>query len=190
MSDAVAALTDASKKAAKEKFKQYLENRLGEKSKAINFMLEMFDVSIDLIRDSAKKGGIPSKGDIIRYFANKGAAFGILSGESKVACVSSLIGFSADVSKYEALAGGAIGVAAYLSFVAYDGLDSFENCDLAYKDYKADEQVKAFERKLRQQRTLKHARAVWEVQNRVPLAPAFAWAVENQCKSPDSYVRP
>jgi hypothetical protein len=183
-------LTDASKKAAKERLKQYLEKRLGEDSKAINFMLEMFDISIDLLRDSAKKGGMPSKGDIIRYFANKGAAFGLLSGENKVACVSSLIGLGTDVSKYEMLKGGAVGIAGYLAFLTYDGLDSFENCDLAYLDYKAEEQVKAFEEKLRKQRMTTHARAVWGLQNSVPLAPAFTWAAENQCKSAASLARP
>jgi hypothetical protein len=176
-------LTDAMKKAAKEKLKQYLEKEMGENSKGINFMLEMFDAAIDLVRDSAKNKGMPTKGDLVRYFANKASGFGVLSTQNKVACVSSIISFTSDASKYEMTGAGPVGLATYLAFLVYDGLDTFENCDLAYLDYKIDQDIAKLEETLKHKRAMKHANAILEIQANRSLDASLNGIMEVQCRS-------
>jgi hypothetical protein len=179
-------IADMGRKAAKEKFKAYLEDKLGEDSKALRFMVEMFDASLSLIIASARnKGGMPGKGEIIKYFADKSLSFGELSSANRVACVKSAIGFVSDANSYKGAAKG-VGIGAYVAVMIYDGLDTFENCDLAYLDYKGEQQVEELRRRLAADRPRKHAQGVWELKAGKSIDEQMSAILENQCRMPPS----
>lgn len=147
------ALTDATRLAAKERLKAYLETHMKD-PEGVKFMIEMFDASYDLISDSIEHGGLPEKGDVIRYFVKKSnVGVSTLTTNQMAQCVSTVVSLGVTLSKFPQAAGkGAVGMALFIPFALYDGLTMFEECDLAYLEVKGDAKVRAFKRALEDSR--------------------------------------
>lgn len=181
----MAELTSVTKKAAKDRFKAYLESRMEENAKGVAFMMEMFDAAYDLIENSIEDGGMPSKGYIIKYFADKSLSFGELSSDNRVACAKSAITMIRDAKDYLPFLEMGLGIFAYTAVLIYDGLDTFENCDLAYLDYKAAQQTEALKQTL-EARAKHHAQGIWEARNGQTIDEQLAMILDNQCRMPSS----
>ncbi|HWA63928.1 MAG TPA: hypothetical protein VG939_21325 [Caulobacteraceae bacterium] len=154
-------LGDATRKAAKDRLKQYFEHKMKD-PEGVKFMLDMIDASWELVEKAIEEHGVPSKTAIAMYFASKGNAFIGLSSEQKFQCVNSIVELGVTAVDNPGKVAGPVGWVAYAAFVLYDGLTAYEECDLAYLEYKSDREVEAFRKRLEAQRAMRHAQAGME----------------------------
>jgi len=179
------ALHDTGKKAAKEHFKRWIEPHVKDPA-AVNFMLEQFDAAYDLVLASVENGGVPTKGDVIRYFGGKAVGFASLSQENRVACVASIVqlGLTASTAPAKGVAGPA-GWAWYIGAILLDGLDVGGNCYLAYQDAMLERQLAEFEKQITARRMVGHSQAKISIDSGRRLDPALEAMLDWRSRQPN-----
>lgn len=177
---------EAARRAAKAQFQSLLSRYLKDKQ-AAEFLTDMFDSMYDLIEASVKSGGIPKKGDLIKFFGARSAAIvKIATPEQQAACLGAVVDLGTDASKFEEGAlGGAVGIAAYSAFVLYDLLQVGGECYLAYQDYASEAKVREFEKRLEAARTKRRLKQSSDSAISIDSALQMTKAhFENQCRMP------
>lgn len=183
-------LGDAGRRAAKEQFKRYLNRNMSD-PRAIIFMLDQFDLAYDLIIASIEKGGMPTKGDVIRYLGGKANSFAGFSNDNRVACVSSVVslGLTASSPPAAVVAGPLVAWTWYIGAVLLDMLDVGGNCYLLYLDTEIERKTEEFRKQINARRAWGHAQAVCSVQNGQELAIGLEAILNYQQSQPPAMPR-
>lgn len=134
---------------------------------------------------SIENGGMPTKGDVIRYLGAKANTFATFSESSRVECVSSIVSLGLTASTAPgAGAGGPVAWTWYVGAVLLDGLDVGGNCYLAFQDAEIDRKTEAFRKQIEARRAWGHANAVCSVAHQQSLASGLEAILEYQSRMP------
>lgn len=189
-------LADASRRLAKDKFKQWLEGQTSNAAVVV-FVLDQFELAYDLIVQSIERGGVPTKADVVRYFGSKAVSLSGLSADNRVACVASIVTFGLTSSTAPAAgAGGPAAWAWYIGALMLDGLDIGGNCYLAYQDVSLEGRLADFERQIAARRMKGHAAARVGIDGNASIGSALDamlnWQQRNRnsCELPPAQAMP
>jgi hypothetical protein len=178
-------LHDAGKKLAEEYFRRWIDAYI-EDPEALKLLIAQFSAAYDLILDATRKGGVPTRGDVIRYFGVKAAGLSSLSQQNRVACVASIVQLGLTASTVPAkAAAGPLGWVWYICTILLDALNLSGNCYLAYQDARLEKQLADFEAQIRARRMLGHSHTRTSIETGLTLDLAFKAILDWRSQQPN-----
>jgi len=183
---------DITRKFLTEAIKRWAEQNV-KSPEQVAFIVDIMDGAYELMLDSARNSGAPSKKDVQKFLLKRSAKFAGMADESMVQCASALIDLGYTATAYSKVAAmPMLGYVVYGSMLALDGMTAGGECYLAYENRRIEAELKAFEQQLKNRRAWAKSNAALAVRSPVQIAKDFHNMLEwkdrqpKQCTMPDT----